>query len=56
MHPVTYFLYDFICLFLARLGLCYCVAFSPVAVRGGYFLVAASGGYSLWKCVVFLLK
>ena len=43
MHPVTYFLYDFICLFLAGLGLCYCVAFSLVAVRGGYFLVAARG-------------
>ena len=53
---MTCFYIIFIYFFLAGLGLCYCVAFSLVAVRGGYFLVAASGDYSLLKCVGFLLK
>ena len=46
------FLYNFIYLFLAVLGLCCCVGFSLVAESGGYSLVVMHG---LLIAVVFLV-
>ena len=52
MESLDLFIYLFIYLFLAVLGLCCCTKFSVVAESGGYTLVAV-GGLLIVVCGAF---